>query len=207
MAGQHLLPSLAFMIVAVAAVPSQKGTPCDFTGFDSYATVSRILAKMPPSTKPAHNKFSAVFPGFELGELIVSGLPHLEQYGPVHPFCVNGSRLLQVDLIHRRDVTMSMEWRSCSGMQGNVTLRAELSRFTVLFRLSDSGVGNGTALSFVAPVAPVTLEGAQVGVEGANRAMKIVTGVLSNVFEGVVREAYNQLFFSTFYGALQRVLH
>lgn len=204
---QYFLPSLAFMIVAVAAMPNQKGAPCDFTGFDSYAAVSRILAKMPPNIKHAHNKFSTVFPGFEIGGLVVSGLHHLEQYGPVLPFCVNGSRRLQVDLIHRRDVAMSVEWRSCSGMQGSVSLRAELSRFTVLFRLADSPVGNGSDLSFVAPVAPVTLEGAQVGVEGANVAMKIATGVLSNVFEGVIRDTYNQLFFSTFYGALQTALH
>lgn len=102
---------------------------------------------------------------------------------------------------------MSMEWRSCAGIQSIVSLRAELSRFTVIFRLTDSGVVNGTALSLAAPVVPVTLQGAQVVVESADVTMKIATGVLSSVFEGVIRDTYNQVFFSTFSGALQTALH
>lgn len=206
MACQHFLPALAFMVAAVAAVPNHKDTPCDFKGFDSSAAVSRILAKMPPTIEPAHPKFTTLFPGFEIGGLTASGLHRLEQYGAALPFCVNGSRLVQVDLIHKRDVAMSMTWRSCSGMEGTVRLRAELSRFTVLFRLVDSEVGRDTSLSFVPPVAPVTLEGAHVEIEDASVAVKIATGVLSNVFEGVIRDTYNQLFFSSFYGALQKAL-
>lgn len=211
MALQPFLPALAFMVVAAAAMPNGKDASCDFTGFDPYAAVSRILAKMPTHTEPSNHKFStfpgvSIFPGFEIGGLNVTGLDNIEQYGPALPFCVNGSRLLQVDLIHRADVTLSMPWRSCSGMEGSVSLRAELSRFTVQFRLVDSELGNETVLSFVSPVAPVILEGAHVVIEDAGQALKTATGVLSLVFDGVIRDMYNRLFFSSFQWALLKAL-
>ncbi|XP_077539301.1 uncharacterized protein LOC144151990 isoform X2 [Haemaphysalis longicornis] len=211
MACQHFLPALTCMVAAVAAIPNRKDASCDFTGFDSYAAVSRILAKMPTYTEFPYTLFSSPpgassVLGLEIGGLNASGLHHIQQYGPALPFCVNGSRVLQVDLIHNGLVTLSMPWRTCSGRQGSINICAALSRFTVLFRLVDSEQRNETALSVMPPVVPVALDGAYVLVDGAGEGVKMAAGVLSSVFSGVVRDMYNQLFFASFHLALQQAM-
>ncbi|XP_077539034.1 uncharacterized protein LOC144151771 [Haemaphysalis longicornis] len=200
------MAALAFVAVSVAAMPNRKYTSCDFTAFDPYAAVSSILAKLPTHTKLGSQEFRAIFPGFEIGGLNVSGLHHIEQYGPALPFCVNESRVLQVDFIHRDNVDLSLPWRSCSGMEGSIRLSAELSRFTVQFKVVDSDAEKESALSFIASMTPVTVEGVYATVEGAGEALKIVAGVFSKVFDGILRETWNQVFFASFHGALGEAL-
>lgn len=202
---QNVMAVLAVIAVAVAAMPNRRDTSCDFTGFDPYAAVSSILAKLPTHTKLGPQEFRPIFPGFEIGGLNVSGLPHIEQYGPALPFCVNGSRLLQVDLIHEDNVAASVPWRSCSGMEGSIRLSAELSRFTVQFNVVDFDAEKESALSFIASMTPITVEGVYATVEGAGDALNNV-GVLSKVFDGFLRETWNQVFFASFHGALREAL-
>lgn len=203
---KNYIAALALIAVTVVAMPNRRDPPCDFTGFDPGAAVSRVLAEMPTHTKLGHHEFSTIFPGFEIGGLNVSGLQHIEQYGPAIPFCVNGSRLLQADMIHNDNVALSMPWRSCSGREGIIRLGAELSRFTVQFHVVDSNLVEGSALSFVQSVIPVTVEGVYATIEGAGEALKTVTEVLSKVFDGIIRETWNQVFFSSFYGAIQKAV-
>lgn len=203
---QSVIAVLALIAVAVAAMPNRRDTSCDFTSFDPYAAVSGILAKMPTHTKLGPQEFRTIFPGFEIGCLNVSGLHHIEQYGPAVPFCVNGSRLLQVDLIHNDNVAVSVPWRSCSGMEGSIRLSAELSRFTVQFHVVNSDVENESALSFIESMTPVAIGGVYATVEGAGEALDIVAAVFSTVFDGILRETWNQAFFSSFYDALVKAL-
>lgn len=203
---ENFIATLTLIAVTVAAMPNQRDPPCDFTGFNPSAAVSRVLAEMPTHTEHGHHEFETIFPGFEVGGLNVSGLHHIEQYGPAIPFCVNGSRLLQVDLIHNDNVALSMPWRSCSGREGIIRLGTELSRFTVQFQVVDSNLGDASALSFVQSLIPVTVEGVYATIEGAGEAFKTVTEVFSKVFDGIIRETWNQAFSSSFYDALQKAV-
>lgn len=202
----NIIGALAFIAVTVSAMPNRRDNPCHLTGFDPYAAVSRILAKMPTHTELGPQEFRTVFPGFEIGGFNVSGLHRIEQYGPALPFCINGSRLLQVDFIHQDNVAVSVPWRSCSGMEGSIRLGAELSRFTVQFSLVDSDVTNERALSLLPSMTPVTTEGVYATVEGAGETLNIATAVFSKVFDGIFRESWNQAFFASFHSALEKAL-
>lgn len=190
------------MLLGVSGQPFQSGPSCDFTGIDVDAAVSRFLAKLPKEAVVGTNPFRTVFPGFEVGGLQISGLRLLRQFGPAIPYCVNGSRQLQVDLINNGRVFLSVPWRTCSGNEGSIMLSAGVSRFTVQLGLAQSDSARGEVNPHLLDYAPVATEELFVGVLGAGPASKPVTVVLSKMFDGVLREAWHNVFYQAFLGVL-----
>lgn len=190
------------MLLGVNGQPSDSGPTCDFRGIDVDAAVSRFLAKMPKDAKIGRKPFHTIFPGFEVGGLQIQGLQLLRQFGPAVPYCVNGSRQLQVDLINNGRVFLSVPWRTCSGNEGSVTLSAGVSRFTVQLGFNRADSARGGANPHLLDYAPAATEELFVGVLGAGPAAKPATVALSKIFDGVLREAWNNVFYQAFLGVL-----
>lgn len=184
-----------FVVVAVSGHHSSSDPSCDFTGFSEEAAVSRFLAKVPKEANVGRQHFHTIFPGFEVGGLKVRGLQLLRQFGPAIPYCVNGSRQLQVDLINNGRI-FSVPWKTCSGKEGSIMLSAGVSRFTLQLRLVESVSGSADVSLHLHDYAPSATEELFVAVRGIDdRAITPVTMVLSKIFDGVLREAWNGMFY------------
>lgn len=190
------------MLVGVNGQPFHSGPSCDFRGIDVDTAVSRFLAKMPKDAKIGRKPFHTIFPGFEVGGLQIQGLQLLRQFGPAIPYCVNGSRQLQVDLINKGRIFLSVPWRTCSGNEGSIMLSAGVSRFTVQLGLVRSNSARGEVNPHLVDYAPAATEELFVGVLGAGPAAEPVTVALSKIFDGVLREAWNNVFYQAFLGVL-----
>lgn len=194
--------ALVLMAVAVSAQHYRSDPSCDFTNFDPEAAVSRLLAKIPEELGVDEQRSNTVIPGFEIGGTQMRYLNRLSQFGPAIPYCVNGSRSLQVDFITKTRVFITAPWRTCSGKEGKIMLSAGVARFTVQFDVVGSGAGNSISRLRLRELGPAATEELFLAVTGAGRAMETVTVILSKIFEGVLREAWNTAFFPTIRKAL-----
>lgn len=193
-----------FVVAAVSAHHSSSDPSCDFTGFSGEEAVSRFLAKMPKEANVGKQQFRTIFPGFEVGGLQVRGLQRLRQFGPAIPYCVNGSRQLQVDLINDGRIFFSVPWKTCSGKEGSIMLSAGVSRFTLQFGLVESVSGSAEVSLRLRDYAPSATEEIFVAVKGFDdRAIAPVTMILSKIFDGVLREAWNVVFNQEVLGILK----
>lgn len=195
--------SVLLVVVAVSGHRSLPDTSCDFTGIDVEAAKSRFLAKMPKETKTIQPGFRKVFPGFEVGGIEVRGWQHLRQFGPATPYCLNGSRLLQMDLVNDGRLSLSVPWRTCSGKEGSFTLSAAVCRFTVQLEFENSYSSNEEVILHLSDYAPSATEELLLGVVGAGPVVNGVAAVLGKLFGEVFREAWNDTFVQAFLAALK----
>lgn len=201
----RVLASVIFMAAVATAMHYRTDVPCDFSGFNPNLAVTRLISKFPKYVTFGPEGFTEIFPGFEGGRLNVSGFQRLTQYGPALPYCMNGSRFLQFELVNDDDVVMSTPWRTCSGNQGSISLRTEFSRFTVQLAVGRAGV-NDVALSYQGPTVPVSTVNPYLVVDGAGDALRMVAGTLSKIFSPITLELWHNQFFSNFYAALKQAL-
>ncbi|XP_077541675.1 uncharacterized protein LOC144153818 [Haemaphysalis longicornis] len=202
MTSLQLLASVLSMVVAASGQQWPSDNSCDFTGFDGQAAVSRYLSKVPPEANAGRQGFKTVFPGLEVGGLQLHGLHNLHQFGPAIPYCVNGTRMLQVDLINKGRLFATVPWKTCSGKEGSIMLLVGVSRSTLQLSLVGRDPGSTGVRLRLQAIAPVATEDFFVAILGAGPAVMPVTVVLSKIFYGVVREAWNDVFFPVFLDAL-----
>ncbi|KAL1418016.1 hypothetical protein MTO96_026297 [Rhipicephalus appendiculatus] len=160
----------------------------------------------PPYHAPDDRGFRRVFNGLETGTLNVTGLDKIQRYGPIQPYCVNGTRLISVDLIDRDDVKLALPWRACSGQEGTLNLRADLSRFTLVFRVEAAGFNQDTILAYEGPIVPVIIVEPYVYIDGAGSGARAATMVLSRILPALTQHLWNDYFFMYFRGALRQAL-
>lgn len=206
MAAVKVLTAVLFMALGVAAGPfSTKGAKCDQSDLDLDEEVDKLLEAFPKVQYPKGRRgFSPAFAGFEVGDLNVTGLNKIKRYGPVVPYCQKGASMIQVDLVNMGDVEFTVPWRSCSGQEGKVILRAEFSRFTTHLRVDNEGSsGKYLPAGDENPTFPVNTYNVEFHLEGLGDFGRISSGVLSNLFPTLVLDVWNQGFFGTWREALQ----
>ncbi|KAL1418023.1 hypothetical protein MTO96_026304 [Rhipicephalus appendiculatus] len=143
--------------------------------------------------------------GLETGDVNVIGFDQIRRFGPIHPYCVNGSRLMSVDLVSPEDVILSLPWRACSGQEGTVNLRAGFSRFTVVFGVQASGLNQDATLTF-AGFSPVITSEPHVYIDGAGTELRQATIILSKMLPSIPQYFWNIYFFTLIKGAIYQAL-
>ncbi|KAL1443174.1 hypothetical protein MTO96_046079 [Rhipicephalus appendiculatus] len=142
-------------------------TGCDFSGIDFDSAVDKVLGRLPPYHAPDDRGFRRAFNGLEVGTLNVTGLDKIRRYGPIQPYCVNGTRLISVDVLDRGYAKLTLPWRACSGQEGTLNVRAELLRFTLVFRVEAAGFNQDAILAYEGPIVPVIIVEPQLYIDGA----------------------------------------
>ncbi|XP_077539182.1 uncharacterized protein LOC144151893 [Haemaphysalis longicornis] len=201
MAPINVVP-LVVMAVVVSAEYLRSDPSCDFSDLVPEAAVSRLLAKIPEELEVGGQRFRAIVPGLEIGGTQLRNLNRLRQFGPAIPYCVNGSRLLQVDFITKVPVFLTAPWRTCSGKEGQIRLLAGVVRFTAQFDIVESGAGSANSPLRLREIGPAATEEISVITIGAGSVIETVTVVLGKIFDGLLREAWNTAFFPTIREAL-----
>lgn len=194
MSPSRFLIGVICMAASAAAFHYSTEMPCDFTGVDAESAISRMLAKLPKEDLTLPIQPKEAFIGVKLLDLEMSGIHLLRRYGAVIPFCVNGSRMVQVDLANDGDVYFSIPWESCTGKRGSLQLRPMLSRFTTVLRVERAEFGEEVKLAYEGPTLPVTTEELKFSVEGAGLTARMLTEFLSLAFPAVLRSLWNVRF-------------
>lgn len=189
MDGVILFAVIGFLSTTSTATLYGADTTCDFTGLRLVNELSRMLGRLPENHAFGPQRLRPFWPGLELGGLSAEGLNKLRLYGPLFPYCINGTRMLQVDFLNDGDTTLSLPWKTCSGHEGRFKLRTMLSRFTAQFRVVESA-GNEVKLEPMGRIVPVTTDGIRVVIEGAGSEVRTAFEVLSAMFPGVVNEVW-----------------
>lgn len=190
-----LLVAVTCLAVSVAGFAYKTGSmDCDFTGIDVDTAISRMLAKIPKYEDRMSESYETTVAGIHFLGVNMTGMNRLSRYGPAIPYCINGTRMVQVDFVNDGDVVVSVPWKACDGSKGTISLTADLARFTTQLRVTTSGLDD-VSFSHEGPVIPVTSENIMLKLTGVGSGPRMVTEFLSMVFPAVVRSIWNDLFF------------
>ncbi|KAL1418059.1 hypothetical protein MTO96_026336 [Rhipicephalus appendiculatus] len=155
------LVAVAGLVVSVSGfaynTDSTNSIDCDFTGMDLDAAISRMLAKIPAYEEKVGDTYRHTLAGIAFVGINMTGMNKLIRYGPAIRYCVNGTRMVQIDLVNDGDVKISVPWKSCEGSTGTIYLTADFSRFTTQLRVKENGFGE-VSFSNEGPVYPVSTE-------------------------------------------------
>uniref|UniRef100_A0A6M2CZJ6 Putative conserved secreted protein n=1 Tax=Rhipicephalus microplus TaxID=6941 RepID=A0A6M2CZJ6_RHIMP len=189
-----VLSVVAFLASFCDALYYRTDTPCDFTGVSiDDEVLSRLITRLPEGLESGPEGLYMLFPGFEVGRQTFYGLSKLQKFGPTIPYCANGTRMVQADFFSDDDTHFWSPWKTCSGDEGRVVVRAGFTRFTLQFRVVDSSA-LGVKLEFHRAL-PVTVQGVRLEVEGAGRVVRGVFEVLSMLLPSFVEELWMGQFF------------
>ncbi|XP_049276350.1 uncharacterized protein LOC119373272 isoform X3 [Rhipicephalus sanguineus] len=188
-----LLAVVAFLASSSAAMVYSRDAQCDFTDVNIDDEVfSRLIARLPESVESGPQGYRTLFPGLEVGGQTFEGLNKLRQFGPAIPYCTSGTRMVQVDFFSDGDVQSWSPWKTCSGDEGRVTLRAMFTRFTFQFRIVESTAA-GVKLE-LDRLLPVGMQGVHIDVDGAGREVRGAFEVLSYLIPSFAEEVWTKEF-------------
>uniref|UniRef100_A0A131YEH9 Metastriate one of each protein family n=1 Tax=Rhipicephalus appendiculatus TaxID=34631 RepID=A0A131YEH9_RHIAP len=192
------LVAVAGLVVSVSGfaynTDSTNSIDCDFTGMDLDAAISRMLAKIPAYEEKVGDTYRHTLAGIAFIGINMTGMNKLIQYGPAIRYCVNGTRMVQIDLVNDGDVKISVPWKSCEGSTGTIYLTADFSRFTTQLRVKENGFGE-VSFSNEGPVYPVSTEEIKLRITGAGMHVMMAANYLSLILPGFLRELWNDQFF------------
>ncbi|KAL1418019.1 hypothetical protein MTO96_026300 [Rhipicephalus appendiculatus] len=157
----------ALILMASYGVAIAYNSGCDFSGIDLDGAVDKVLGLLPQYHAPDDRGFRKAFNGLETGTLNVTGLDKIRRFGPIQPYCVNGTRLISVDVLDKGGAKLTLPWRACSGQEGTLNLRTKLSRFTLVLRVEAAGFNQDAALAYEGPIVPVIVLEPHVYIDGA----------------------------------------
>lgn len=197
--------ALTCTCISYAAAHISPASECDFTGIDVESAITELIAKFPEFDFIGPEKYYPVFAGLEISGFNASGFHKLQKFGPVIPYCSNGTRMLQVDFINTGDVVITTPWRHCSGHQGTLLVRSELSRSTVQLRVG-LGEDKDVKLSYEGPIVPVISENIRISLDGAGPNVDKILTALATAFPAVSSVIWGQQFYYSLIRALYRAL-
>ncbi|XP_075553952.1 uncharacterized protein LOC142586967 [Dermacentor variabilis] len=200
-----VLAVAAYLVTSCAVTLCGAETTCDISDLNLDNEVARVLARLPEIQASGPQELQPYFPGLEVAGFTIKGLNKLRLCGPLFPYCVNGSRMLQVDFVNDGDIVLSLPWKACSGHEGRFSVRAMFSRFTAQFRILKPSE-EGVKLELMGRIVPVTTEGLRGVVEGAGTEVRSASEILSVVFPSVVNELWYWQFSLDFDRAMRKAL-
>lgn len=186
---------LLLCVGMVRAVTQFKTSPadesCDFSGLDLDRMVNDIVSQLPAEDSGPKRPFDEALPGLFVGSLVHTGFDKLRPYGPLLPYCRNGSRLVQVDLATTEDLLkVSVPWKTCAGQKGTAETTTG-ARVTVTFevaRLTGKEGSTGATLVHHSGPTPVAVESVSVYLRGAGDILGGAVTVVGKLFPQMPKE-------------------
>ncbi|KAL1418041.1 hypothetical protein MTO96_026320 [Rhipicephalus appendiculatus] len=160
-----LLAVLSSLRTTSADAVYEEDSTCDFRGLRLRDELTRVLAELPKVPAFGTQDLSPYVPGLEIAGFTVEGLDQLTLYGPLVPYCINGTRMLQADFFNEGNIVFTLPWKACSGHEG------------VKLRLASR-------------IVPVTTQGVRASVEGAGPDVRDASEKLSTLIPGLLEEMW-----------------
>ncbi|XP_075553948.1 uncharacterized protein LOC142586962 [Dermacentor variabilis] len=196
---------VVFSVVIIAATATNE-TDCVFTDLDLDGALRTVITQLSKQEEYESMKNIGSYSDIlEVECCSLRGLQRLRQYGPLLPYCVNGTRKFQVDLVHDGPIEMIMNWWWHGESGGTLTLGTLLSRFTLQFAVFEQPPGKTIALRLENPPVPVATEVTYVSVEGAGEAIRAVVAFWNKLLPSVTQRVWNKYFFGQLRNAIDDV--
>ncbi|KAL3199783.1 hypothetical protein MRX96_013448 [Rhipicephalus microplus] len=183
-----------------------RGPRCHFADLDIEALISNVLDKMPEEWATQPDFTQTLIPGVEIGGANVTGLRLLRLYGPIFPYCENGTRMIQFDLVNRGGgIQITFPWQFvCPAHGGTIGLAVGFTRITVPLRVD--GSGSEAKLFYEGPATPVAIEKIHLRLTGAGKPLEDAFDLIGKLAPTHQREEWNRLFFTTLYEVFEKIL-
>nr|XP_037274755.1 uncharacterized protein LOC119167386 [Rhipicephalus microplus] len=187
MASLHQVLLFVSLMVGLAASIPEK---CRIPDEDLEVLTERFLAQMPNEyifRRGSNNssKGNEVLPGITTGETTLTGLSHLERYGTLRVYCKNAKPRVDVSLVSRAPLKISIPWKYCGGKSGVVATHANHVKVCINFEVDE--VENNVTLRPVR-VSPKWIETLDVKVEGAGDTVQTVASILGKIMSAFVKD-------------------
>lgn len=179
----------------VGAIPQLKTSPadasCDFSGLDLDEMVNGVVIQLPAEDSGPKRPPEEVIPGLFLGSVVHAGLDKLRPYGPLLPYCRNGSRFVQVDLAPTEgQLKVWLPWKTCAGQKGTIETTTG-ARVTVTFEVvrptENEGSTHAILVHHSGPT-PVIVEPVTVYLRGAGDILGTAFTVVGKLFPQLPKE-------------------
>ncbi|KAH8027735.1 hypothetical protein HPB51_007657 [Rhipicephalus microplus] len=137
---------------------------------------------------------------------VVKSLRLLRLYGPIFPYCENGTRMIQFDLVNRGGgIQITFPWQFvCPAHGGTIGLAVGFTRITVPLRVD--GSGGEAKLFYEGPATPVAIEKIHLRLTGAGKPLEDAFDLIGKLAPTHQREEWNRLFFTTLYEVFEKIL-
>ncbi|KAH6926178.1 hypothetical protein HPB50_015790 [Hyalomma asiaticum] len=177
---------VSLMFVLVSSIPEK----CRIPDEDWEVLAEQFLAQMPneyifPRGSNNSSKSNEVLPGVTTGETTLTGLSHLERYGTVRVYCKNGKPRVDVSLVAREPLKISVPWKYCGGKSGVVATQANHVKVCVNFEVDE--VDHNVTLKPVR-VSPKWIETMDVKLDGAGDIVKTVASIMGKLMPAYVKD-------------------
>nr|XP_050038092.2 uncharacterized protein LOC126534935 [Dermacentor andersoni] len=193
---------VVFSMGIIVASATNK-TDCVFTDLDLDDALTSLISEL-SIHEDQMKRIGSYLDILDVQCCSTSGLQRLRQYGPLLPYCVNGTRKFQVDLVPDGPIEMKMNWRWYNGFEGTLTLGAQLSRLTLQFVVSEQPLGK-IALRLENPLVPVATEMTYAEVEGVGETARAVTAIWSKLLPSLTQRVWNEYFLANLRKAICQV--
>lgn len=181
---------LSWVVITVSTL---YGEVCDFAYLDLDDAVTTVIAEV-SQYRGNRDTIESYLRLVKINCCNVSGVESLRQYGPLQPYCVNGTRKLQVDLVNDRLLEVAMKWQTYTGIKGTLVLGARLARFTMQFQLVQDPPGSRIALELEEPIVVVASESTYADVYDAGETVGAVTALWSRLLPSVTQNVWKYYF-------------
>lgn len=191
--GRAVLFLLCFLLPYARPQTTSSAGTCDFSGLNLELMVTDVLSHLPVQYAEHEHWPEAFIAGFLSSSVVYTGFDKLKLFGPVVPYCKNGSRLVQVDLATSGEDQVSAwaRWKTCNGLNGTFGTYTG-ARVTVTFEVVNPTFprrgGSVPVLTHHSGPRPVFIDKVSLFLDGAGDVLATVTAVVGKLFPQFSKE-------------------
>lgn len=197
------------LILLSVLIPASTGA-CSFDGLDVDRLVEDVIRRLPRDySEPGAATPLDLVPGFiTVDAASYSGFDLLRPFGPLHLYCRDGTRMIQLDLM-APDTTLKITrpLKACSGKTGSIISTAG-ARVTVTFKVVNAtnpmseNDSSGASLVNVDVPAPVSISSINMSLQGGGEVPEAAFALAWRLFPAVAAEVWQDVLKWRLYGLL-----
>uniref|UniRef100_A0A023FDV8 Putative secreted protein n=1 Tax=Amblyomma cajennense TaxID=34607 RepID=A0A023FDV8_AMBCJ len=155
--------------------PRCSGTP----NVDWSESVHAFLRKIPSTITAPSGAEKNLIMGFRISAPEVTGLDSLWTFKPLYSFCVSNETLIEAVVFVEKPLTISANWKSCTGSRGKLGTKVSSSKLRLYFKAEPTP--EEPEKITLLNIEPDSLDDAELFLEGASRGWRIFVDAVSFV--------------------------
>ncbi|XP_077552056.1 uncharacterized protein LOC144166406 [Haemaphysalis longicornis] len=174
---------------------------CSFEGLDVERLLNEVIKQLPHNySEPGAAAPLDLVPGFITVEAArYSGFDLLRPFGPLHLYCRNETRMVQLDLMAPETaLKITRPWKTCYGKTG-VIISTAGARVTVTFKVVNAtnpiseNDASGSFLMNADVPAPVSINSINMYLQGGGEVPEVAFSLAWRLFPGGATEVWHDV--------------
>ncbi|KAK8761147.1 hypothetical protein V5799_027585, partial [Amblyomma americanum] len=133
-------------------------------GVDYTASINAYLRRVPNNITVQPIKDTHIM-GFKFSPLVLTGMGSLWAYRPYYTFCVDNQTFMETVVFGDDPLTLSVNWKSCTGSRGKLGARVSSSNLRLYFMATPTAEDPTRVILY--NIGPDSLDDAHLFLEGA----------------------------------------